>query len=157
MSLGLVLIIILVIFLLGVQWSLRRLRLQLRSRWDRDHRYRRDHPRRITTYGSALICQSPNLRNQSFVPPSRGTSRSFFWARARSIAFSAAATASDLIASWPIIATPATDADHSRRRARCLEPPYIRYLDIAWQKSPSAFGSFLLSPLRRSRNSFGSR
>jgi len=40
-----------------LQWPLRRLRL--RSRWDRYHRCRRDHPRRIATYRSALICQWP--------------------------------------------------------------------------------------------------
>ena len=43
---------------------------------------------------------------------SGGTSRTFFAASARSIAFSAAATALDLIAASPMITTPATDAVH---------------------------------------------
>ena len=41
-----------------------------------------------------------------------GASRTFFAASARSIAFSAAATASILTGCWPDITTPETDADH---------------------------------------------
>jgi hypothetical protein len=43
---------------------------------------------------------------------SGGMSRTFFEPCARSIAFSAAVTASDLIAAWPMITTPPTDAVH---------------------------------------------
>jgi hypothetical protein len=39
------------------------------------------------------------------VPSAWGTSRTFLDVSARSIAFSAAATASDLIAAWPVITT----------------------------------------------------
>src|SRR5712675_3168544 len=64
------------------------------------------------------VCQSQRLGS--------GTSRTFFSASARPIAFLAAVTASDLFAAWPMITTPATDAVHFRRRARCLERRYIR-------------------------------
>ena len=40
-----------------LQRPLRRLRLWLWSRWHWCHRCRRDHPRRLAAYGSALICQ----------------------------------------------------------------------------------------------------
>jgi hypothetical protein len=55
------------------------------------------------------VTSQTGLRIQSALG---GTGRSFFGASARSIAFWAAATASDLVASRPIITTPATDADH---------------------------------------------
>src|SRR5712672_2344995 len=50
------------------------------------------------------VCQSQRLGS--------GTSRTFFSASARPIAFLAAVTASDLFAAWPMITTPATDAVH---------------------------------------------
>ena len=46
------------------------------------------------------------------VPSVCGTRRTVFGASAWSIAFWATATASDLIAAWPMTTTPATDADH---------------------------------------------
>lgn len=49
------------------------------------------------------VCQSPR---------SGGTSRTLFGASARSMAFSAATTAADLVGSRPTINMSATDADH---------------------------------------------
>jgi len=57
-----------------------------------------------------LICPRVCIYFQSRSPG--GTSRSFLGASARSIARSASATASDLVAAWPLITTSATDADH---------------------------------------------
>jgi hypothetical protein len=49
---------------------------------------------------------------QSIVFFGRDKPQLFFRSERRSIAFSAAVTASDLIAAWPLITTPATDAVH---------------------------------------------
>src|SRR5712672_1255560 len=69
-------------------------------------------PQRGTSarYGVRLSECDRATRDQLF--SSGGISRTFFAASARSIAFSAPVTASDLIAAWPLITTPATDAVH---------------------------------------------
>ena len=56
-----------------------------------------------------------------------GTSRSFFGASARSMARSTSAAASDLVAAWPAITTPAIDADHFHK----CRPMPIRCPDIS--------------------------
>ena len=55
MSLGLILAIILIIFLLGgIQWTLRRLWIRVRSRRRRDHRHHSDCRGRSASHGQAL-------------------------------------------------------------------------------------------------------
>src|SRR6266849_6380586 len=70
---------------------------------------------------TALDCDigDRGLRFQSL--SSGGTSRNCFEASARSIAFSAAATALDFIPALPWIFTPVTDADH-------FQPPTLNAL-----------------------------
>jgi hypothetical protein len=76
---------------------------------------------------------------------SGGTSRTFFAASARSIAFSAAATALDLIAASPMITTPATDAVHFQtprsrpwRTVYSMSRYFIMSRAFAENASPSA-------------------
>ena len=67
----------------------------------------------------------------------RGTRRTVFGASARFFRapgqspFWAAATASDLIAAWPMTTTPATDADHFQTPRSSLEQRCIRCPDIS--------------------------
>ena len=58
------------------------------------------------------------LGNCDIFSATGSTSRTFFGARARSIAFSASITASDLLCAWPVITTFATDADHFHKFRR---------------------------------------
>src|SRR3981189_160379 len=77
-----------------------------------EQQLRGPHPQRGTSarYGVRLSYRDRGRRNQSF--SSGGMSRTFCAASARSIAFSVATAASDLIAAWPLITTPAIEADH---------------------------------------------
>jgi hypothetical protein len=56
------------------------------------------------------VCQSQRLGS--------GTSRTLIGESARSIAFSASTTASDLLCDWPVMTTFATDADHFHKFRR---------------------------------------